>query len=87
MMDTDLIDKFVHRAFPFEQDFVEAPEATGIDHIPGVGDCHGGALISLFIAGSLLSQRHRKCIFNGLLEMLLCIFRHFATGDYVLVLL
>ena len=64
MMDTDLIDKFVHRAFPFEQDFVEAPEATGIGHIPGVGDCHGGALISLFTAGSLLSQRHRKCIFN-----------------------
>ena len=72
MMDTDLIDKFVHRAFPFEQDFVEALEATGIGHIPGVGDCHGGALISLS-AGSLLSQRHRKCIFNSLLlEMLIC---------------
>lgn len=70
MMDTDLIDKFVHRAFPFEQDFVEAPKATGISHIPGVGDCHAGALLS-FSSGSLLSQSHRKCIFNGLLETLL----------------
>ena len=74
MMDTDLIDKFVHGAFPFEQNFVEAPEATGIGHIARVGDCHCNALFSLYLS-------HRKCIFK------LTIFRHFATGDYVLVLL
>ena len=59
MMDTDLIDKFVHRAFPFEQDFVEAPEATGIDHIPGVGDCHGGALISLYSRVTVESEAQK----------------------------
>ena len=36
MMDTDLIDKFVHGAFPFEQNFVEAPEAAGIGHVARV---------------------------------------------------
>ena len=47
MMDTDLIDKFVHGAFPFEQNFVEAPEAAGIGHVARVWDCHCNALFSL----------------------------------------
>ena len=47
MMDTDLIDKFVHGAFPFEQDFVEAAESAGIGHVPRVGDGHVGALLSV----------------------------------------
>ena len=36
MMDTDLIDEFVHGAFPFEQNFVEAAEPAGICHISRV---------------------------------------------------
>ena len=40
MMDTDLIDKFVHGAFPFEQNFVEATEPAGIGHVSRVGDRH-----------------------------------------------
>lgn len=76
MMDTDLIDKFVHGAFPFEQNFVEAPEAAGIGHIPRVGDCHCDALFSLY-----LNSESQKMYFQTAL------FRHFATGDYVLVLL
>ena len=37
-----LINKFIYGSLPLEEDLVEAAEAAGVGHVPGVRDGHPG---------------------------------------------
>ena len=61
-----LVDKFVHRSFPLDEDLVEAPEAARVGDIPRVGDGHC-VTRTLQLWSQLWSLLHK--IFSGQLAI------------------